>query len=183
MMRPRAAELAHGRWLQWLERDRAWSRALHAASSHAPVLRLLGAVSLLSDGIVWYLIIPALPWVAGPHGSACMWRMLTLGVVNFAIYKIMKRTFARPRPCSACEGICARARVLDEHSFPSGHTLHAVAFGLVLCRYWPSLVWVVVPFALLVALSRVVLGLHYPSDVVAGAAIGWFTAEAVLVLM
>ena len=61
---------------------------------------------------------------------------------------------------------------LDRYSFPSGHTLHAVCFTSIACAYLPVLAWVLVPFALLVALSRMVLGLHYPTDVLAGALIG-----------
>jgi undecaprenyl-diphosphatase len=72
---------------------------------------------------------------------------------------------------------------LDEFSFPSGHTLHAVAFALVGLAYFPSLAPVVVPFTVLVALSRVVLGLHYPSDVLAGIVIGALIAGASLLLV
>jgi undecaprenyl-diphosphatase len=61
---------------------------------------------------------------------------------------------------------------LDAFSFPSGHTLHAVAFTLVALGYWPWLASLLVPFTLLTATSRVALGLHYPSDVIAGAALG-----------
>ncbi len=64
------------------------------------------------------------------------------------------------------------AEPLDAFSFPSGHTLHAVAFSIVAIAYYPALAWVLVPFSLLVAMSRLVLGLHYPSDVLAGAALG-----------
>jgi undecaprenyl-diphosphatase len=64
------------------------------------------------------------------------------------------------------------ARPLDRYSFPSGHTLHAVCFTLIVVAEQPPLAWLVVPFALLVALSRVVLGLHYPTDVAAGAVLG-----------
>jgi undecaprenyl-diphosphatase len=61
---------------------------------------------------------------------------------------------------------------LDRFSFPSGHTLHAAAFTTVALAYYPMLAWLLVPFAVLVAMSRVILGLHYPSDVFARAAIG-----------
>jgi undecaprenyl-diphosphatase len=72
---------------------------------------------------------------------------------------------------------------LDHFSFPSGHTLHAMAFSLVALFYYPHLAWLLLPFTLLVALSRVVLGLHYPSDVMAGAALGVLIAEASFLLV
>jgi len=62
---------------------------------------------------------------------------------------------------------------LDYFSFPSGHTLHAVAFGMVAVQHYPQLFPIVYPFVVLVGISRVVLGLHYPSDVLAGAGIGY----------
>jgi undecaprenyl-diphosphatase len=56
-----------------------------------------------------------------------------------------------------------------------------VAFAIVLGYHYPWAAWIVGPFPLLVAASRMVLGLHYPSDVIVGAAIG--AASAVTVLM
>ncbi|HYR36596.1 MAG TPA: phosphatase PAP2 family protein, partial [Burkholderiales bacterium] len=70
------------------------------------------------------------------------------------------------------------AAPLDAFSFPSGHTLHAVAFTLVALNYYPALAPTLVAFTLLTAGSRVVLGLHYPSDVLAGAALGAGIAAA-----
>jgi len=67
-------------------------------------------------------------------------------------------------------------------SFPSGHTLHAVCFTTVICGHIPASGWLLGPFAALVALSRPVLGLHYPSDVLAGAALGGAIAAATWLL-
>jgi len=78
--------------------------------------------------------------------------------------------------------ITSNARPLDQFSFPSGHTLHAVAFTTIAIAHYPQLAFLLIPFAFLVALSRMVLGLHYPSDVLAGAAIGAAIAGISLVL-
>ncbi|MEK7737966.1 MAG: phosphatase PAP2 family protein, partial [Pseudomonadota bacterium] len=67
-------------------------------------------------------------------------------------------------------------------SFPSGHTLHAVSFTLVASAAYPVLAPSLWLYTALVALSRPVLGLHYPSDVLAGAAIGALLAQLVLAL-
>ena len=65
---------------------------------------------------------------------------------------------------------------LDQFSFPSGHTLHAVSFATVLVHYFPGWWVVAVPFAALVGLSRLILGLHYPTDVLIGGLIGYLLA-------
>ena len=78
----------------------------------------------------------------------------------------------RPRPCAADGRIRAWIAPLDEFSFPSGHTLHAVSFTVVALAHYPVLAWLLLPFTASVAISRVVLGLHYPSDVLAATTIG-----------
>ena len=72
---------------------------------------------------------------------------------------------------------------LDEFSFPSGHTLHAVSFTVVALAGISQLAWLLVPFTTLVAMSRVVLGLHYVSDVLVGALIGWGLGQAGMLLL
>ena len=65
-------------------------------------------------------------------------------------------------------------------SFPSGHTLHAVMVTIVLGYIQPMLLAAMLPFMVLVALSRMVLGLHYPSDVIVGALIGAAVASLII---
>ena len=162
--------------LHWIERERSFALWMHAASAHRWVVLSLNAVSRLGDGWMWFAVALSLPWLDHVSGTNCAIRMAGVGIVNLVIYLIVKRCIARPRPYRSCPGIKACARSLDEFSFPSGHTLHSVAFGLILVSYYPPLNFVIWPFTLLVAVSRVVLGLHYPSDVIVGAAVGAITA-------
>ena len=98
--------------------------------------------------------------------------MAVTGALCTLLYTGLKRLTSRPRPCHTHAQILRGGRQLDQFSFPSGHTLHAVMFSAVASAYYPTLGWLLMPFTLLVALSRLVLGLHYPTDVLAGAALG-----------
>lgn len=134
--------------------------------------RSFAIVSRLGDGVFWYSIILALPFLYGAKAVGASLHMIVVGLVSLAIYKWLKTRTTRPRPYRINDDILQNVRALDEYSFPSGHTMHAVGFTLVLLSYYPEWWVIVVPFAALVAVSRLVLGLHYPSDVLVGAAIG-----------
>lgn len=129
-------------------------------------------ISWLGDGKLWYALILSLPLVFGEAGLAVAIKMTIVGLLALAIYKLIKSRTTRPRPYSVNHAIRLGAAVLDRYSFPSGHTMHAAGFTLIACHYFPALAWVLVPFAVLVALSRIILGLHYPTDVLVGAVIG-----------
>ena len=165
-----------------LEWDRRWARRLNASVGVAPVRVLFRLVSRLGDGVLWYALMLGLALNQGRAGLETDLRMLVAGVIGLVIYKLLKSSTTRPRPYRVLRGIRAGIAPLDAFSFPSGHTLHAVAFTLVAISQFPALAPALVPFTLLVALSRVVLGLHYPSDVLARAAIGVLVAQAVLAL-
>lgn len=140
------------------------------------------AVSRLGDGVFWYVLMAMLPLAYGNAAWPTVARMAVAGVLALGAYKWLKARTARPRPYQVYSAIAAAAPALDRFSFPSGHTLHAVSFSLVAIAGFPGLAPVLLPFVALVALSRPVLGLHYPSDVLAGALVGAGVAEFVLVL-
>ena len=166
------------RRLVWVERERLVVLWMHGASTRSWVVSVLAAVSRIGDGWLWYGIVVCLPWAGGPVGTSASIRMFGVGLVDIVIYKIVKRWIARPRPFRTCAGIRECARSLEEFSFPSGHTLHSVACSLILTAYYPTFALFVWPFTVLVAVSRVILGLHYPSDVIVGALIGAAVAIA-----
>jgi len=131
-----------------------------------------GAISRLGDGVFWYALMSVLAIFGGLHGAIAALQMLLTGAAALALYRLLKRWTRRPRPFRSCDGVIARVPPLDEFSFPSGHTLHAVSFTIVALGWFPLLAPLLVPFTALVAASRVVLGLHYPSDVIAAIGIG-----------
>jgi undecaprenyl-diphosphatase len=136
------------------------------------IARFFGVISRLGDGVFWYALMGAMLVLGGARGAQAAAQMALTGLAALALYRGLKRFTRRPRPFRTHAGIVAHVPPLDEFSFPSGHTLHAVSFSLIALAYYPWLVALLLPFALLVAASRVVLGLHYPSDVLAASLIG-----------
>jgi undecaprenyl-diphosphatase len=138
-----------------------------------PVPRLIFQVaSRLGDGIIWYVLIFALPVLYGRQAFRPAVVMALTGALGVVVYKVLKRAFVRERPFITHEAIDLAMPPLDRYSFPSGHTLHAVSFVLQATIHFPQLGWVLIPLALTIAASRVILGLHYPTDVLAGAVLG-----------
>lgn len=138
------------------------------------------AMSRLGDGAAWYALLFALPLVYGAAGFATSASMIKVGVVNFALYKIIKKFSARHRPCAVSAEINLGTPPLDQYSFPSGHTMHAVAFSMVITAHHPELAVLLIPFSSLIAMSRVILGLHFPTDIIAGGVIGGYVASTLL---
>ena len=169
-----------------LERAARWDDAialkLNRASLHVWLRAPFQVTSRLGDGVFWYAVMLALLLGAQDDAVPAVLHMIATGLVCTALYKCVKRATVRPRPFEAHPGMVFVDAPLDHYSFPSGHTLHAVAFTLVAVAYYPWLAWLTVPFTALVAASRVVLGLHYPSDVLAGALLGSLVAAASLSL-
>lgn len=166
-------------WLQHLnELEAPICRAWSSSTRRVWLWRPFAVVSRLGDGVFWYSLMTVLPLAYGWDGLRAGLHMLATGALSLVVYKSLKDATSRERPCHTLDGITASVAPLDQYSFPSGHTLHAVSFTTVAVHHYPQLGWVLIPFTLLVAGSRVVLGLHYPSDVAAAAAIGFVLAYA-----
>lgn len=146
--------------------------AVNHTSQYKLIRNSFRLVSRLGDGVFWYGLMFAILFSEHSEGLIPVIHMLLAGLTGTIIYKWLKRKTLRPRPYQIRQDIVLTGIPLDKFSFPSGHTLHAVVFSVVALGYYPQLAIIVIPFTVLVGLSRVVLGLHYPSDVFAGAGIG-----------
>jgi undecaprenyl-diphosphatase len=169
------------RWIDALET--AWCLRLNRGCRKDAVRQAFAVISRLGNGVFWYTQMALLPMLHGQAGLDAFLKMAIAGLAGVALYKWLKQRLVRERPCVSMIGIVRGAVPLDRYSFPSGHTLHAVSFSTLLIASFPQYAWLCAPFTVLVAISRVVLGLHYPSDVAAGALIGASLAWAMLLVM
>jgi undecaprenyl-diphosphatase len=152
--------------------DEEWCVRFNQAASIPWLRAFFRAVSRLGDGVFWYALMAGFVAVEGTAALPAVAHMAVAGAVGVLLYRWLKSRTSRPRPYQVRAAISRGADPLDQFSFPSGHTLHAVSFSILMVAYCAPLAWLVVPFACAVAVSRLVLGLHYPSDVLAGAALG-----------
>ena len=155
---------------------------LNILARHAWVRDYFKLVSRLGDGVAWYAMLCVLPLVFGREALPPSLAMTLTGLAGVVLYKFLKATLVRERPFSSHTQLQAITVPLDKYSFPSGHALHATAFILQLSEYFPQVMVLMLPFAVSVVASRVVLGLHYPSDVAAGIILGWGLAAISLSL-
>jgi len=141
-----------------LSQLRAWDRSLCVRFNHgariAGLRTFFRGVSRLGDGVLWYALMIAM-LADGTQGVQTVLPMAATGFACTLIYKWLKSKTSRPRPYEVVSAVLAGATPLDAFSFPSGHTLHAVAFTMVAVAGYPWLAWLAVPFTLLVAASRV----------------------------
>lgn len=149
--------------------------------SHREWIRLFfSVISKLGDGGIWAAAGIAVLAIQGSAGLPAILQMIATGIIGVIIYKSLKSRLIRERPYINHGNILCGTAPLDQYSFPSGHTLHAVSFTVMLSHFEPALLPFALPIALLIGASRVILGLHYPSDVIVGAAIGVSLAGASL---
>ena len=171
----------------YLSRMHALDSAVCVTVSHSNQYRLIRdwfrLISRLGDGVFWYGLMLAIVVTQQADSIQPVLRMLAAGLTGTIVYKWLKQKTHRPRPFQVRQDVWVVGKPLDHFSFPSGHTLHAVAFSVVAMHYYTELSIVLVPFAIMVAMSRVILGLHYPSDVLAGATIGYCIAQSYLMIL
>jgi undecaprenyl-diphosphatase len=165
-----------------VETDLAISRSCNRFVHNKAIRRFFSIISRLGDGVFWYSLSLVIPLIYGLKGLETSIHMALTGLVTVVVYKAIKTLTERKRPCDLSSQIFPGVAPLDQYSFPSGHTMHAMSFSVVAINFHPELGWLLVPFSSCVAMSRLVLGLHFPTDVVIGAAIGSSLASLILII-
>lgn len=163
------------RWLDW---DAAWTQRLRLAEQPG-LLRYLAILFAHSgDSWFWALGLGLTWWLGSPA-----WR-LRVQVIFFSILAlaclvlVIKFTVRRQRPAGEWGRIYRRT---DPHSFPSGHAARSALIAVLALGLGPAWFgWIALAWAPLVTLARVAMGVHYLSDVLAGALLGVILGIALL---
>ncbi|MFW6346766.1 MAG: phosphatase PAP2 family protein [Halomonas sp.] len=149
-----------------------------------PWLTLLRLASRLGDWPAWVALILAQPLLDTPGGWQRQVQYTLTALVAIAVYRLIKTRLCRERPFITFVGnVACSEPARDRYSFPSGHTMHAVLFLTLTASHTPWLAPALVPLVVLIAVSRIGLGLHYLTDVAAGALLGLLFALASLALV
>lgn len=130
------------------------------------------------DGWLWCALGIILYFYGGPHRFAAIGAAGSAAVAGIFLFRALKKTSHRQRPCDIEPHCWSSVLPPDRYSFPSGHSITAFAVAVSIGLFYPQLMTSLLTAAILIAASRIILGMHFLSDVVVGSAIGAVLATA-----
>lgn len=156
-----------------------WCLGLPRASELARVSR---QVSRIGDGGFYLVLGITLALFEPKQGIVFLVSGVFAYLIELPLYLVLKNTIKRDRPC---DSLPFEAYIVpsDKFSFPSGHAAAAFVFASLIAFYYPAFTVFAYSVAVLVGISRILLGVHYPTDIVAGAVLGMSSCALALHLM
>jgi undecaprenyl-diphosphatase len=148
---------------------------LNSVAIHAYLVRFCRMISRTADGFLYVLLAAWLYWDQGIN-DALLRAMILAFLIERPVYTLLKKGFKRNRPQQALQDFKSVITPSDQFSFPSGHTSAAFMVATLLGYFAPSLMPALYVWAALVGFSRVVLGVHFPTDTLMGVVLGVSTA-------
>ncbi|MBU3155930.1 phosphatase PAP2 family protein [Clostridium estertheticum] len=142
-----------------------------------PIVTFMGNM-----GIIWFIISIALI-LDKPYRIIGNSVILTLIISTIVGEGIMKHVVRRVRPCNKQEYVSKLYLKPTSYSFPSGHTLSSFAAAEMLSMYFTQYKLIFMTIAFLIALSRLYLYVHYPTDVIAGVIVGVICSKIIFIIL
>lgn len=129
-------------------------------------------ISQTGDGPL-YLIVALGLFIFEPiYGKQFFWAGIIAYIFDVSSYLLLKNLIKRDRPAAKITTYQAWITPSDQFSFPSGHTAAAFLFACLIFNFYPLFAIPCFIWACAIGMSRVLLGVHYPTDLVAGALLG-----------
>jgi undecaprenyl-diphosphatase len=153
-------------------RDHRLMRRVHRWRAPRWIRRWMIVATRLGDGWVWFALAVGV-FLFGGSG-----RFVTLGagqsaaLAGILIFRLLKKASGRQRPCALEPHCWAHILPPDQFSFPSGHSITAFAVTVSVGLFHPEMLPFLLFLAVSIAASRIILGMHFLSDVLAGSLIG-----------
>ena len=159
-------------WNQIQSNDHRLMRRVHRWRAPRWFRILMIAATRGGDGWLWYTLGLILLLYGGEQRFAAIGAGASSAAAGICLFRVLKRTSRRKRPCEIEPHCWSSILPPDKYSFPSGHSITAFAVAISIGLFYPELQISLLVVALLIAASRIILGMHFLSDVLAGSAIG-----------